>query len=234
MASYIQEVGQTTTGTYSSDRDFDYLLKIVIVGPSGSGKSNLLLRYCDNSFSHHFISTIGVDFRFKDVEIENDETNTRDRVKLQLWDTAGQERFRSVVRSFYRGCHGVFLVFDLTSRASFESIDNVWMEEVNKYAEAGVNLILVGNKNDLETEREVSREAAQAYANENGMTYFETSAKTGDEVESTFESMALQLHGKRHTLPSLSKKKLDVTGGGEEVDGSGKRKRDQQNCCVIL
>ena len=139
-----------------------------------------------------------------------------------------------MVRSFYRGCHGVFLVFDLTSRASFESIDNVWMEEVNKYAEAGVNLILVGNKNDLETEREVSREAAQAYANENGMTYFETSAKTGDEVESTFESMALQLHGKRHTLPSLSKKKLDVTGGGEEVDGSGKRKRDQQNCCVIL
>ena len=121
---------------------------MLIIGNSGVGKSCLLLRYAENSFNENFFNTIGVDFKLKTVKHENDV------IKLQIWDTAGQERFRSVTRSYYRGAAGALLVYDITSRESFNALSN-WLTDARTLASPAIVILLVGNKKDLDGEREV-------------------------------------------------------------------------------
>jgi len=162
---------------------YDYLLKILLVGESGVGKSCLLLRYTENSFSDSFISTIGVDFKIKKV-ILNDRN-----VKLQLWDTAGQERYRTIVASFYRGANGILLTFDVTEPNSFLKVRH-WLGEIKKNAPEGTCVALVGNKCDLEDKRLITFKEASEFAEQNGLKYMETSAKTSDHVEEAFLMLA--------------------------------------------
>ncbi|KNC56354.1 Ras family protein [Thecamonas trahens ATCC 50062] len=143
----------------------------------------MLLRYTDNVFSEHYISTIGVDFKFSNMEARGK------KVKLQIWDTAGQERFRSITRTFYRGAHGVVLVFDITNRESFEAIESVWLKEVQAYADPYATLVLVGNKADMEDARVVDAAEASAYATSRGMTYLEASARNDIGIDETFTSL---------------------------------------------
>ena len=129
----------------------EHLLKILLIGNSGVGKSCLLMRYVENNFTTNFFNTIGVDFKMKTIPIADKE------VKLQIWDTAGQERFRTITCNYYRGAHGVVIVYDITDRESFESVKN-WMVEIEKYAQENVNKLLIGNKCDLTAKRQVSPE----------------------------------------------------------------------------
>merc|ERR1711874_641300 len=135
-------------GAQKMKRDHDHLFKLVLIGDSGAGKSSLLLRFADDTFTENYITTIGVDFRFKTIPVDNKS------VKLQIWDTAGQERFRTITSAYYRGADGIVLVFDVTDRESFDHVDD-WLTEVNRYVNDSTMMLLLGNKCDNETDRQV-------------------------------------------------------------------------------
>jgi len=158
------------------------LIKLLLIGDSGTGKSSLLLRYADEDFRDSFISTIGVDFKVKSIDINGEE------VKLQIWDTAGQERFRTITSSYYRGAHGVFVVYDITNPETFGNVKN-WMVEIDRYATEKVAKGLIGNKSDLESARQVSVEDGKALAKQLNVPFFETSAKSGAGVEVSFHTL---------------------------------------------
>jgi len=167
-------------------RDYDYLFKLVLIGDSGVGKSCLLLRFADDNFTDSYISTIGVDFRFRTVTIDSKV------VKLQIWDTAGQERFRTITSAYYRGADGIIMVYDVTSAESFDHVEE-WLSEVDRYANENTVKLLVGNKADLVEKREVSEETAQRFADKLNISFLETSAKTATNVEAAFLMMAKEL-----------------------------------------
>jgi len=165
------------------DSDFDYLFKILVIGESGVGKSAILLRFAENTFSETFMSTVGVDFKIKKV-------NVKDKVlKLQIWDTAGQERFRTIMASFYRGAHGILLVFDVTDPGSFLKV-KYWLEQIKGHAPESTVVLLVGNKCDDATKRQVDSKEAQAYSDKLNLNYCETSAKDGTGVAKAFTDLA--------------------------------------------
>ncbi|XP_038684292.1 ras-related protein RABE1c-like isoform X2 [Tripterygium wilfordii] len=164
--------------------DYDYLIKLLLIGDSGVGKSCLLLRFSDDSFTTSFITTIGIDFKIRTVELDGK------RIKLQIWDTAGQERFRTITTAYYRGAMGILLVYDVTDESSFNNIRN-WIRNIEQHASDNVNKILVGNKADMdESRRAVPTSSGQALADEYGIKFFETSAKTNFNVEQVFFTIA--------------------------------------------
>eukprot|EP00602_Paraphysomonas_sp_CaronLab_P010423 CAMPEP_0185024030 /NCGR_PEP_ID=MMETSP1103-20130426/6914_1 /TAXON_ID=36769 /ORGANISM="Paraphysomonas bandaiensis, Strain Caron Lab Isolate" /LENGTH=202 /DNA_ID=CAMNT_0027556873 /DNA_START=76 /DNA_END=684 /DNA_ORIENTATION=- len=174
-----------------SKRDYDHLFKLVLIGDSGVGKSCLLLRFADDAFTESYISTIGVDFRFRTVKVE------KKTVKLQIWDTAGQERFRTITSAYYRGADGIIMVYDVTNQESFDHV-NDWLSEVNRYASEGTCKLLVGNKSD-KSDKVVSSEKARAFAESLGIPFLETSAKNASNVEEAFLTMTSELIKMRET-----------------------------------
>jgi len=168
-----------------SSQDYDVAVKSIIIGDSGVGKSSLLYRYAEQDWNPHYIATIGVDFKVLTFERQNKV------VKLQLWDTAGQERFRTITHSYYRGAHSIMMVFDITNKESFDNVA-VWMNDVKKFANQNVPMLLVGNKADCEQHREVKKADAEALAESLGCKYTETSAKDDNAVESSFEYLVDQ------------------------------------------
>ncbi|KAJ3383065.1 GTP-binding protein [Lobulomyces angularis] len=181
-------------------------IKLLIIGESGAGKSSILLRFIDDSFSHSFITTIGIDFKIKTVEIDGK------LIKLQIWgkvtfklqilktikilvykDTAGQERFRNITNAYYRGAMGIFIVYDVTDRKSFESL-NEWKRNVEKLSTKDVTVILIGNKCDMESDRKISTEEGRAKANEFNCNFFETSSKNNIGIEEAFLTMAKDIY----------------------------------------
>ncbi|WFD20072.1 ras GTPase [Malassezia caprae] len=166
--------------------DYDYLFKLLLIGDSGVGKSCLLLRFADDTYTESYISTIGVDFKIRTIELEGKT------VKLQIWDTAGQERFRTITSSYYRGAHGIIVVYDVTDEATFANVKQ-WLQEIERYACEGVNKLLVGNKADLTSSKVVDFESAKKFADELGIPVLETSAKDATNVEQAFLTMAQQI-----------------------------------------
>lgn len=149
----------------------------------GVGKTCLLLRYANESFSPTFITTIGIDFKIKNIILDGK------RIKLQIWDTAGQERFRTITTSYFRGAQGILLVYDVTERQTFLSIRN-WVQQIQMHADVNVNKILIGNKADLKENRVVSTEEGEALAKEFNIKFFETSARQDLNVDTAFERIA--------------------------------------------
>ena len=174
------------------------LFKILLLGDSGVGKSCIILRYIENNFSTNLMNSIGVDFKLKNIEIDNK------KIKLQIGDTAGQERFRTITTSYYKGAHAILICFDITDRESFEHIRN-WMADIDKFAKEGVLRILVGNKCDLEHERQVRKEEGNEIANKYGIKYIETSAKDTINIEDLFVSTAKHLLSKQTNNPAGGK-----------------------------
>ncbi|GJY16518.1 Ras-related protein RabE1c-like protein [Tanacetum coccineum] len=161
--------------------DYDYLIKLLLIGDSGVGKSCLLLRFSDGSFTTSFITTIGIDFKIRTIELDGK------RIKLQIWDTAGQERFRTITTAYYRGAMGILLVYDVTDESSFNNIRN-WIRNIEQHASDNVNKILVGNKADMDESKRSGLHFI-ALADEYGIKFFETSAKTNMNVEDVFFSI---------------------------------------------
>ncbi|XP_036382526.1 ras-related protein Rab-35b [Megalops cyprinoides] len=196
-------------------RDYDYLFKLLIIGDSGVGKSSLLLRFADNTFSGSYITTIGVDFKIRTVEINGE------KVKLQIWDTAGQERFRTITSTYYRGTHGVIVVYDVTSAESFVNVKR-WLHEINQNCD-DVCRILVGNKNDDPNSKVVETNDAQKFAEQMGISLFETSAKENINVEEMFNCITeLVLRAKKAKQPQQAQN--DVV----KLNKNSKRKK---KCC---
>ena len=160
---------------------FDYLFKLLIIGEATVGKTCLLLRYADDSFTQNHITTIGIDFKTKFITINNSV------IKLQIWDTAGQERFRTITKSFYKDANGIILTYDISNSDSLKNIQN-WMKLIEQNAEDGVCKILVGNKCDLEN-RVIQKEEGEKIAQDFGMKFFETSAKSDINVDEAFNCL---------------------------------------------
>lgn len=166
--------------------DYDFLFKLLLIGDSGVGKSCLLLRFADDTYTEDYISTIGVDFKIRTIEIDGKTC------KLQIWDTAGQERFRTITSSYYRGAHGIIIVYDVTKNESFSNVQQ-WLREIERYASENVDKLLVGNKCDLEEIKVVDFEVGERVAKKEGMQFLEASAKNSKNVEEAFFAMAIQI-----------------------------------------
>ena len=162
--------------------DYDYLVKLLLIGDSGVGKSCIMMRFADDSFSSSFITTIGIDFKIKTITLNNK------KIKLQIWDTAGQERFRTITTAYYRGAMGIIMVYDITDELSFSNIRN-WMLNIETHASINVKKIMVGNKIDMESYRVVTREKGENLANEYDMNFFETSARENINITEMFTTM---------------------------------------------
>lgn len=165
---------------------YDYLFKLLLIGDSGVGKSCLLLRFADNAYTDAYISTIGVDFKIRTVDIDGKN------IKLQIWDTAGQERFRTITSSYYRGSHGIIVVYDVTDMDSFNNVKQ-WFQEIDRFATEGVVKLLVGNKCDAVDKKVVDYNVAKEFADSMGVQFLETSAKDSTNVEQAFLAMARQI-----------------------------------------
>lgn len=208
----------------AKQRDYDYLFKLVLIGDSGVGKSCLLLRFADDAFTESYISTIGVDFRFRTVKID------KKTVKLQIWDTAGQERFRTITSAYYRGADGIIMVYDVTSQESFDHV-NDWLKEVNRYASEGTCKLLVGNKSDRSEEKTVTKEQAKEFADDIGVPFLETSAKSADNVEEAFLTMASELIKQRVARGGNDNDGDRERMGGIDLKPGEKAKEMIQKCC---
>ncbi|KCV69667.1 rab family, other [Fonticula alba] len=195
----------------SRNTSYDYLIKLLLIGDSGVGKSCLLLRFADNSFTPTFIATIGIDFKIRTIELDGK------RIKLQIWDTAGQDRFRTITTAYYRGAMGILLVFDLSDPVSFRNV-NTWMHTIEQHACGSVNRILIGNKCDIPADsRKVSTEEAEALAKEYGIRYFETSAKEDINVTEAFRTLASDIKTRL-----IDNNPSSAAGGADDRAGAGK------------
>ncbi|KAJ3432099.1 rab2a [Anaeramoeba flamelloides] len=205
--------------------NYRFVLKYIIVGSMGSGKSSILCRFIEDEFYEEISHTIGIEFSTKILNIGTEQ------VKIQIWDTAGQEKFRAVTRSYYRGASCVLLVYD-TSRRSTLNESRVWLQDAKKYCGSETIFILIGNKIDF-TEREVTYEEGKKFAEENGLEYIETSAKTGQNVSDVFLNTASRIYRnlsegtwKLKTTETIDEEKLKQDKQTEES-----KKPKSGGCC---
>ena len=206
---------------------YDETVKILLIGESSVGKSSLLIRFAEDSFSPELLSTVGIDYKIKTLEIKDK------RVKMEIWDTAGQERFRTITTAYYRGATGIMLVYDVTSEKSFKQI-NEWLKLIDNHASENVVKILVANKCDVSGDkRVVSRERAQAQADEFGLKTMETSALSGLNVEDVFFEMgklALErIESEKEEL--LNERNRRDNGVKIDNNGGGKNGGGNNSCC---
>ena len=177
-------------------KTYDYLFKLLLIGDSGVGKTSLLFRFADDKFNNSFISTIGIDFKIRTIEVDGK------KIKLQIWDTAGQERFRTITTAYYRGAMGIMLVYDIANEKSFENIRN-WMRNIDEHSTADVRRMIVGNKCDMDEKRQVSRDRGESVSHsscasqrplqlaiEHACKFIEASAKANVNVEHAFVTLA--------------------------------------------
>eukprot|EP01113_Clastostelium_recurvatum_P010747 TRINITY_DN1539_c0_g1_i1.p1 TRINITY_DN1539_c0_g1~~TRINITY_DN1539_c0_g1_i1.p1 ORF type:complete len:225 (+),score=42.44 TRINITY_DN1539_c0_g1_i1:100-774(+) len=202
-----------------AESENDYLFKIVIIGDSSVGKSNLLVRFTRNEYNEKSKATIGVDFGTKSIEIEGRT------VTAQCWDTAGQERFRAVTSGYYRGAVGAMIVYDITNKTSFKNVTR-WLNELREMADPEILIMMVGNKCDLEPQREVPTNEAKAFAEGNKISFLETSALTSQNVNLAFETLLTHIYNQQ------SKRK----GQFHLDDGSGlvKEQKPSSGTSVVL
>ncbi|KAF9102363.1 GTP-binding protein of the rab [Mortierella sp. AM989] len=191
--------------------EYDYLFKLLLIGDSGVGKSCLLLRFADDTYTESYISTIGVDFKIRTIELEGKT------VKLQIVN-AGQERFRTITSSYYRGAHGIIVVYDVTDQDTFANVKQ-WLSEIERYASENVNKLLVGNKSDLVNKKVVEYTAAKEFADQIGIPFLETSAKSATNVEQAFMTMAKQIKDRMGsaTVNSAGPSKNIKVGSGQQL-----------------
>ncbi|XP_062196553.1 ras-related protein RABA5c-like [Phragmites australis] len=220
--------GTKAMGDESEGEAEEYLFKVVIIGDSAVGKSNLLSRYARNEFNLHSKATIGVEFQTQSMDIDGKE------VKAQIWDTAGQERFRAVTSAYYRGAFGALLVYDISRRSTFDNVGR-WLQELNTHSDTTVAKMLVGNKCDLENIREVPVEEGKALAEAEGLFFMETSALDATNVKTAFEIVIKEIYGNvsRKILNSDSYK-AELSLNRVSIDGDSKDDQKQTSrfgCC---
>jgi Ras-related protein Rab-8A len=162
----------------------DCVYKILLLGDGSVGKTCLLLQYTNKIFNENHLQTIGLDYRLKTIELKDQK-----KIKLQIWDTAGQERFRTITKNYYKSAHGVVLMYDVSDARTFSNIKN-WIDQIKKEAQDNVVIFIVGNKIDVDKEeRKVTTEEGQKLAEEYNFPFYETSAKTGKNVNEVFEDI---------------------------------------------
>jgi len=188
----------------SRDDEYDYLFKVVLIGDSGVGKSNLLSRFTRNEFNLESKSTIGVEFATRSIVVEGKT------IKAQIWDTAGQERYRAITAAYYRGAVGALLVYDIAKHTTYENVER-WLKELRDHADNNIVIMLVGNKSDLRHLRAVPTEEARGYAERNNLSFIETSALDSTNVETAFQNILTEIY------KIVSQKQLDGPNQGGDI-----------------
>ncbi|KAL6946292.1 Rab GTPase ypt31 [Hanseniaspora osmophila] len=220
--------------------EYDILFKLVLIGDSGVGKSNLLTRFTANEFNIDSKSTIGVEFANRIVQIEGK------KIKAQIWDTAGQERYRAITSAYYRGAMGALIVYDITKSKSYENCSD-WLKELKENADSNIVIGLIGNKSDLAHNRSVPTEEARNFAKENQLLFTETSALENDNVEKAFEELITAIYNiyKKHQanidIGQDSQSNSNTNGAGINPNGKSlntvslkdqkTKKSSSSNCC---
>ncbi|CAO3692249.1 hypothetical protein INT44_003568 [Umbelopsis vinacea] len=210
----------------SRDDEYDYLFKVVLIGDSGVGKTNLLGRFTRNEFNLESKSTIGVEFATRSIQVDNKT------IKAQIWDTAGQERYRAITSAYYRGAVGALLVYDISKHSTYESVSR-WLKELRDHADSNIVIMLVGNKSDLRHLRAVPTDEAKQFAADNGLSFIETSALDASNVEMSFQRILTEIYR------IVSNKALENSGdnirptGGQTISVSQSPDDQQQGgkCC---
>jgi len=208
-----------------SKRDFEYHVKVLLLGDSGVGKTSLMCRFADNEFQANLMSTAGVDFRVRYLR----HPDKKAKVKCQIWDTAGQERFHVITRAYYRDSHGIALVYDVTNEHSFEQI-SYWMNNIKSHAGEEVQVVIFGNKIDMEN-RKITFEQGQEIAKKYNALFYETSAKDGTNVVDAFQALS------KHALKKIDERlKLAVVKSANkpEVRGVSMKNHPKRRACTIL
>jgi len=215
---------------------YDHLFKLLIVGDSGVGKSSILLRFTDDRFEDDKLSTIGVDLKVRMMDVDRD--GAKKRLKVTIWDTAGQERFRTLTSSYYRGSHGCILVYDVTREATFKSLQH-WVDEIDKNTGGDANIVkvLVGNKIDDPSARQVSRREGETWAQEHGMIFIESSAKTKQGIKEVFLECINQildrpsLYAEPATRGTTQSPAGGARGGRVDLGGGENNPSGSNTCC---
>ncbi|KAI3972824.1 hypothetical protein MKX01_019482 [Papaver californicum] len=208
------------------DEEYDYLFKVVLIGDSGVGKSNLLSRFTRNEFCLESKSTIGVEFATRTLQVEGKT------IKAQVWDTAGQERYRAITSAYYRGALGAILVYDTTKPTTFENVTR-WLKELREHADSNIVIMLIGNKTDLKHLRAVATEDAQSFAEKEGLSFIETSALEANNVEKAFQTILGDVY-RKISKKSISSKDSTATSikEGKTIDVSDTSEViPRKSCC---
>jgi small GTP-binding protein len=203
--------------------EYDYLFKVVLIGDSGVGKSNLLSRFTRNEFNLESRSTIGVEFATRSIQVDGKT------VKAQIWDTAGQERYRAITSAYYRGAVGALLVYDIAKHVTYESVDR-WLKELRDHADQNIVIMLVGNKSDLRHLRAVPTEEARAYAERNQLSFIETSALDSTNVEAAFTNSLTEIYRSVSTRQVPPDRTVPINSQNNITLSSSADKQKKQ-CC---
>ena len=166
-----------------SSNDSDLVFKVLLLGDSEVGKSCFLMRYSENVFIENYITTIGLDYKLKTVKLDTGKT-----IKVQLWDTAGQDKYRTIAKNYYKGSHGILLLYDITKQSSFDNIRE-WVRDIKEEVNEKAILFLIGNKIDMEDQRKIPKEKGVELAEEFKIPFFEASAKSGENVDEVFKAL---------------------------------------------
>lgn len=212
-----------------TQEEYDYLYKVVLIGDSGVGKSNLLSRFTRNEFNLETKSTIGVEFATRSICTEGKT------IKAQIWDTAGQERYRAITSAYYRGAVGALLVYDIAKYSTFKNVER-WLTELRENADKHIVIMLVGNKSDLRHLREVPTDEAKSFAEKHGLSFIETSALDSTNVELAFQNILTEIyHIMSRPPPSEDDAETEPTGPapttGRPIDLGATQKQPEKGCC---
>ena len=237
MQSVEKSSSKTKSGKKKS-KQFDYTFKIVMIGDSGVGKSCILLRFADDKFNENFYATIGVDFRFKNITVDNKSVKlqiVRKKIYYYLkyiyiqWDTAGQERFKTITSAYYRGAHGILIVYDVSDKKSFNHIKD-WLEDINKFTDNNPIKLIIGNKCDLVNQKQVTEEDKKLLKKQTGIDIIETSAKNSFKITDAMEMITKKLienSGKGDSgMNDTNKNK-----GGISLGDRNQQNANGDNCC---
>ncbi len=210
----------------TEQNEYTMLFKIVIIGDTYVGKTNILSRYISNEFDPNSNSTIGVELTTKTYNFDNND------VKVQIWDTAGQEKYRSITSSYYKGAQGCLLVYDITKKKSFDNIDK-WYSELKSNSDEKIYTMLLGNKSDLEENREVSIEEAEKKAKNFNIAFMETSAYNGNNINKAFNELINNVYqNNKHAFNQEIKVILKDKGGEIPQENNEENKKDSNWCCI--
>ena len=203
------------------DDGYDILFKIILVGDTSVGKTNIINKYIKNEFREDFYATIGVEFSHKKFVVENR------KIKAQIWDTAGQERYKAITRAYYKGAKGAFIVYDITRKETFDDVDK-WRNELISSCNQEITVMLIGNKCDLEDQREISKEQGEEKAKSFGFSFLETSALSGENLEKGFQMLIEEIYQK-YKVEQSKNDEFNLNSGAEEIKIGKMNKK--KKCC---
>ena len=207
------------------DENYEMMFKVVLVGDSFVGKTNIMSKYLKNEFHDDSKATVGVEFGSKQFIIEGHT------IKAQIWDTAGQERYKAITSAYYKGARGAFIVYDITRKNSFESVEK-WVSDVTAVADKKITVVLIGNKCDLEDQRQVTKEQGEEKSSKLEIAFLETSAFSGENLEKAFEMMMNEIYKKCHE-EMLAEGDVDIIDDGQDINlnKNNANNNEKKKCC---